>query len=99
MGLVSYAWAGLGAAFGPAMILSLFWKKMTMPGAVAGIVAGGASVIIWENVPVFAQTGIYSLLPAFVIALIAVIVVSLATKVDKDKVDELFKAAKNAEIK
>ena len=99
MGLVSYAWAGLGAAFGPAMILSLFWKKMTMPGAVAGIVAGGASVIIWENVPVFAQTGIYSLLPAFVIALIAVIVVSLATKVDKDKVDELFKAAKAADLK
>lgn len=99
MGLVSYAWAGLGAAFGPAMILSLFWKKMTMPGAVAGIVVGGASVIIWENVPVFAQTGIYSLLPAFVLAMLAVIVVSLATKVDKDKVDELFKAAKAAELK
>ncbi|MGN0670304.1 MAG: sodium:proline symporter, partial [Oscillospiraceae bacterium] len=73
--------------------------KMTMPGAVAGIVVGGASVIIWENVPVFAQTGIYSLLPAFVLALIAVIVVSLATKVDKDKVDELFKAAKAADLK
>lgn len=98
MGLVSYAWAGLGAAFGPAMILSLFWKRMTMPGAVAGIVVGGASVIIWESVPIFAQTGIYSLLPAFVLAMLAVIVVSLATKVDKDKVDELFKATKSAEL-
>ncbi len=99
MGLVSYAWAGLGAAFGPAMLLSLFWKRMTMPGAVAGIAAGGASVIIWENVPAFAGTGIYSLLPAFAIAMIAVIAVSLMTKVDKEKVDALFTAAKAAELK
>lgn len=99
MGLVSYAWAGLGAAFGPAMLLSLFWKRMTMPGAVAGIAAGGASVIIWENVPVLAGTGIYSLLPAFAIALVAVIVVSLMTKVDKEKVDALFTAAKTTELK
>ena len=93
MGLVSYAWAGLGAAFGPVMLLSLFWKRMTMPGAVAGIITGGAAVIIWENVSVFKATGIYSLLPAFVLALLAIIVVSLVTKVDKEKVDDLFKRA------
>lgn len=99
MGLVSYAWAGLGAAFGPAMLLSLFWKKMTMPGAVAGIIAGGVSVVLWESIPVLSGTGIYSLAPAFVIALVAVIVVSLCTKVDKDKVSDLFTRAKAAEIK
>lgn len=93
MGLVSYAWAGLGAAFGPVMVLSLFWKRMTMPGAVAGIVTGGAAVIIWENVKVFKDTNIYSLLPAFVLAMAAIIVVSLATKVDKAQVDDLFKRA------
>ena len=93
MGLVSYAWAGLGAAFGPAMLLSLFWKRMTIHGAVAGIIAGGASVIVWENVPLFANTGVYSLAPAFAIALCAVIVVSLITKIDVSKVDELFQKA------
>lgn len=98
MGLVSYAWAGLGAAFGPVMILSLFWKRMTMPGAVAGIVVGGASVVIWENVPVFSDTGVYSLLPAFVFAMLAVIVVSLMTKVDSERVDDLFKRASASNI-
>ena len=98
MGLVSYAWAGLGAAFGPVMILSLFWKRMTMPGAVAGIVVGGATVVIWENVPVLAGTGIYSLLPAFVLAMIAIIAVSLATKVDMDQVEDLFKRAASSDI-
>lgn len=99
MGLVSYAWAGLGAAFGPAMLLSLFWKKMTMPGAVAGIIAGGVSVVLWESIPALSGTGIYSLAPAFVIALVAVIVVSLCTKVDNEKVSDLFTRAKAAEIK
>ena len=98
MGLVSYAWAGLGAAFGPVMILSLFWKRMTMPGAVAGIVIGGASVVVWENVPFFSNTGVYSLLPAFGLAMLAIIIVSLMTKVDREKVDELFTKAKAHDI-
>ena len=98
MGLVSYAWSGLGAAFGPAMILSLFWKRMTIHGAVGGIIAGGASVIIWEAVPALSGTGIYSLFPAFIIAGVTVIVCSLCAKPDDDfkkKVDDLFERAKN----
>ena len=98
MGLVSYAWAGLGAAFGPVMILSLFGKRMTMPGAVAGIITGGVSVVVWESVPVFSSTGVYSLLPAFGLAFLAVIIVSLATKVNREKVDELFARAKAHDI-
>lgn len=97
MGLVSYAWAGLGAAFGPAMLLSLFWKRMTMSGAVAGIITGGVSVVLWETF--LNGTGIYSLLPAFFIALVAVVIVSLCTKVDKDKVDDLFARAKAKDSK
>lgn len=97
MGLVSYAWAGLGAAFGPAMLLSLFWKRMTMSGAVAGIITGGVSVVLWETF--LNGTGIYSLLPAFFIALAAVVIVSLCTKVDKDKVDDLFARAKAKDSK
>ncbi len=96
MGLVSYAWAGLGAAFGPAMLLSLFWKRMTMSGAVAGVIAGGAGVIVWEAF--FNWTGIYSLLPAFVLAAVCVIVVSLLTKVDGEKVNDLFARAKSASV-
>lgn len=101
MGLVSYAWAGLGASFGPVMLLSLFWKRMTMPGAVAGIITGGAAVIVWENVKVLKDTGIFSILPAFGLALVAIIAVSLMTKVDKAQVDDLFKraSAKNIDEK
>ncbi len=98
MGLVSYAWAGLGAAFGPAMLMSLFWKRMTIQGAVAGFITGGASVIIWESVPVLSGTGVYSLLPAFFLGLAAIVVVSLMTKIDKDKVDDLFTRATKAEL-
>ena len=97
MGLVSYAWAGLGAAFGPAMLLSLFWKRMTISGAVAGIITGGVSVVLWETF--LSGTCIYSLLPAFFIALAAVVIVSLCTKVDKDKVDDLFARAKAKDSK
>lgn len=91
MGLVSYAWSGLGAAFGPAILLSLFWKRMTIQGAVAGMIAGGGSVILWEAF--FGWTGIYSLLPAFVIALAAVVVGSLASK-QPEGIDEMFEKAK-----
>ena len=97
MGLVSYAWAGLGAAFGPAIILSLFWRRMTIWGAVAGMVAGGASAVLWEllfsgEAALICNTGVYSLLPAFVIAFIAVMAASLATK-KPEGVDELFERA------
>ena len=75
---------------------------MTMSGAVAGIISGGAAVVIWEMVPIVsgatlsAATGIYSLLPAFGIALAAVIIVSLCTRVDGDKVSELFERVKTS---
>ncbi len=96
MGLVSYAWAGLGAAFGPAILLSLFWKKMNITGAVAGIITGGASVIIWEQF--CGATGIYSLLPAFVLALMAVIAGSLISGKTPEGVDELFEKAKASTV-
>ena len=57
MGLVSNAWAGFGAAFGPLVLLSLFWKRTNMPGAVAGIVSGGAVVMIWDYLPVVSEAG------------------------------------------
>lgn len=86
MGLVSDAWAGLGAAFGPAVVCALFWKRTNLPGAVAGIVSGGLTVIIWDYIPLVkgqtlgAATGIYSLLVGFCISLVLILVVSICTK-------------------
>ena len=54
MGLVSNAWAGFGAAFGPIVLLSLYWKRVNLPGAIAGIVSGAATVLVWDYVPIFA---------------------------------------------
>lgn len=75
--LVSYAWAGFGAAFGPALILSLYWKRMTRAGAVAGIVVGGATVVIWGNMS-GGILDLYEIIPGFILATIAIVAVSLA---------------------
>ena len=91
MGLVSYAWAGFGAAFGPLMILSLYWKRMNLPGAMAAMFVGFATVILWNTF--LSGTGIYELLPGFIFSFIAGIVVSLATPApDDDVIDEYDKA-------
>lgn len=85
MALVSDAWAGLGAAFGPLVVCSLFWKRTNMAGAIAGIFSGGAFVILWDYIPfggetMYARTGLYSLLIGFFLSLIMIIIVSLLTK-------------------
>lgn len=86
MGLVSNAWAGLGAAFGPTVLLSLFWKRTNLAGAVAGIVSGGLTVIIWDYIPLVGgetlgtATGLYSLVVGFAISLLLIVAVSLCTK-------------------
>lgn len=104
MGLVSYAWAGLGAAFGPVMIMSLFWKRMTMSGAVAGMISGAAVVILWKNfladkLLVAADgTTLYELVPAFVISLIFIIVVSLISSAPAKEVIEDFDKVKTIEV-
>ncbi|QBI20977.1 sodium/proline symporter PutP [Egibacter rhizosphaerae] len=72
--IVAFAWAGFGAAFGPVIILSLFWSRMTGAGAMAGIVAGAATVLVWEQVPALVDTGVYSMLPGWAAALIAAFV-------------------------
>ena len=83
--IVSFAWAGFGAAFGPVVLLSLFWKRSNLYGALAGMIAGGAAVFIWKFG--IAKLGggfaIYELLPAFIIALVVNVVISLATKTSK----------------
>ena len=85
MGLVSNAWAGLGAAFGPTVLLSLYWKRTNFQGAVAGIASGALTVIAWDYLPIIsgqtigAATGLYSLAVGFPVSLIFIIIVSLLT--------------------
>ena len=82
-GLVSYAWAGFGGTFGPLIILALYWKKTTAPGAVAGLLTGGITVVAWHNLH-GGLFDVYEILPAFIICLVVTIIVSLATKPDED---------------
>ena len=78
LSIVSYAWAGFGAAFGPLVLLSLYWKRMTTNGAFAGILVGGSTVLIWKNL--FAYTGVYEIIPGFFLSLLAIVVFSLLDK-------------------
>ena len=83
LGLVSNAWAGFGAAFGPLMILALTWQRMTGLGAVAGLVTGALTVIVWIamgwNSSFLGGPGVYEMIPGFLLAMLAIVVVSLAT--------------------
>ena len=73
--VVSYAWAGLGASLGPSILLSLYWRSMTAAGALAGVVTGGATVIIWEQLS-GGLFELYSLVPGFLLSLVVILVVS-----------------------
>src|SRR5699024_12187466 len=94
--LVSFAWAGFGATFGPVMLFSLFWKRINRQGAIAGMLAGGISVFVWKNLlsTMGGVWGIYELFHAFVICCSFVVVVSLCTKEpDKEIIKEFEMAA------
>lgn len=101
MNLVSDAWAGLGSAFGPLVVCSLFWKRTNLPGAVAGILSGGFFVIVWDYLPIvggktpYAATGIYSLLLGFFLSLACIIIVSLCTKKPEQKILDDFEKVNN----
>ncbi|MBR6221820.1 MAG: sodium/proline symporter PutP [Lachnospiraceae bacterium] len=98
MKLVSDAWAGLGAAFGPAVLLSLYWKRMNLAGAIAGIFSGGLTVIIWDYIPCIGgktpadATGLYSLAIGFFISLLCIVIFSLATKKPSAEIEAEFDA-------
>lgn len=95
-GIVSFAWAGFGAAFGPLVICSLFWKRTTLPGAIAGMVSGGAMVFIWKYLikPIGGVFGIYELLPAFLVGLVLMVIVSLCTKAPSKEITDEFDRVK-----
>ncbi len=90
--IVSFAWAGFGAAFGPVMLLALFWRRSNIYGAIAGMLSGGVMIFVWKFV-IRSFGGfwdIYELLPAFVFALIVNVIVSLITKAPSKDITEVF---------
>lgn len=102
MGLVSNAWAGLGSAFGPIVLLSLFWKRTNLAGAVAGILTGGVAVIVWDYIPLMggqtlgAATGLYSLVVGFALSSLMIVVCSLATKAPAQEILDEFERVQRA---
>ncbi len=95
-GIVSFAWAGFGASFGPIVICSLFWKRTTLSGALCGMAAGGAMVFIWKYLikPMGGIFGVYELLPAFIVSIAVIVVVSLVSKKPSDEIVSEFEQAK-----
>ena len=93
-GIVSFAWAGFGAAFGALMLFSLFWKRTNKYGALAGMLSGGITVFIWKYLvrPLGGVWDIYELLPTFIISSLFIVVVSLLTAKPDDEIVEEFKS-------
>lgn len=97
--LVSFAWAGFGATFGPIMLFSLFWKRVTRSGAIAGMLTGGGTVFIWKLLlkPLGGVFGIYELFPAFLISSLVIVVVSCLSKEPSPEIQKEFELAKTFE--
>ena len=96
--VVSFAWAGFGAAFGPVVLFALFWKRSNKWGALAGMIAGGVMVFVWKYgiSRLGGAWSIYELLPAFVVACVAIVVVSLLTPPPSKEICDEYDAVKKA---
>ncbi|TRX75870.1 sodium/proline symporter PutP [Pseudomonas mangiferae] len=92
LGLVSYAWAGFGAAFGPVVLFSLLWKRMTRNGALAGMLVGAVTVIVWKQL---ALLGLYEIIPGFIFGSLAIVVFSLLDKQPSAAMQARFEAAED----
>ncbi|MEK0363547.1 sodium/proline symporter PutP [Pseudomonas sp. CBC3] len=90
LGLVSYAWAGFGAAFGPVVLISLLWKRMTRNGALVGMLVGAITVVVWKE---FIGLGLYEIIPGFILASIAIYFVSLMGKEPAASIQQRFETA------
>lgn len=97
--VVSYAWAGFGASFGPLIIMSLYWRRTNLKGALAGMIVGAVTVLVWEAflTPLGGIFEVYELLPAFILSLIAIVVVSLATEEPSEEIKKEFDSYMDAD--
>ncbi len=95
--IVSFAWAGFGATFGPLMLLSLFWKRVNRAGAIAGMISGGSMVFIWNLLvrPLGGLWDVYELLPAFLVSCLVIVVVSLLTAPPSEEIQREFEEVRS----
>ena len=93
--MVAYAWAGFGASFGPAIVMSLFWKRMTRNGALAGIIVGGVTVLVWKQ---FAWLGLYEIVPGFILSCLAIYIVSLMDAMPSEQIQAEFEEVNRSHI-
>ena len=93
--MVAYAWAGFAATFGPAVLMSLFWRRTTRNGVLAGIVVGGVTVLVWKQLALF---GLYEIIPGFFFGLLAIYIVSLLDKEPSKEITDLFDAVERSNI-
>ena len=89
---MSFAWAGFGSTFGPAVLAALFWKRSNRSGVLAGMVAGGVTVFVWKYLvrPVGGIWNIYELLPAFLVNVAVLVAVSLLTAQPTEQIEQEF---------
>ena len=97
-GIVSFAWAGFGATFGPVVLLALFWRRSNKYGAFAGLISGGFMIFIWKFAvrPLGGIWNIYELLPAFLVAILINVAVSLLTKKPEDSITRVYDEVKQS---
>jgi len=95
LGLVAYAWAGFGAAFGPVVLLSVTWSRMTRNGALAGMLTGAVVVVVWKE---FIGLGLYEIIPGFLCSALAIVVVSLLGKAPADSIAKRFARAEQVYV-
>jgi sodium/proline symporter len=98
--IVSYAWAGFGAAFGPLMLFSLFWKRTTLQGAIAGMLTGGVMVVVWKEwiSKLGGGFAVYELLPSFILSCAVIFLTSLATPKPSEIIEQEFETARTAKF-
>ena len=97
LGLVAYAWGGFGATFGPIIILSLFWKRMTRNGALGGIIGGGVTVLVWKqlNGGIF---DLYEIVPGFIVSVLAIVIISLMDKEPPQEIIDEFDSIESSNV-
>ena len=93
--MVAYAWAGFRAAFGPAVLMSLFWKRTTRLGIIAGIIVGGVTVLVWKQFELF---GLYEIVPGFIFSLAAIYIFSKIDKEPDPELVEMFEKVNESKI-
>ncbi|MBQ7744465.1 MAG: hypothetical protein IJT85_02705 [Ruminococcus sp.] len=103
--MVSHAWAGFGAAFGPIILCSLFWKRCNGKGALAGVISGGAVALLWAYLPAAiwganapAIFSLYEIVPGFIVSLACIFIVSLLTEAPSKEIVDEFESVKTAEV-